>query len=110
MTLRDKHQALAAKYHWMIPIVMPLLLGYLGLDQYEKYEERQAAAPAPDITVTVSAPVSGSKHAHGAVVSQNDIETLIQRHVNVAVNQMNAAIAAQHQKDLGLFKTKETWD
>lgn len=110
MTLREKHQALATKYHWMIPIVVPLLAGYLGLDQYEKYEERQAAAAPTEVTVTVSAPITGGDHSHGAVVSQNDIETLIQRHINVSLNQMNAAIKKQHEKDLVLFKQKETWD
>jgi hypothetical protein len=108
MTLRDKHQALAAKYHWMIPIVVPLLAGYFGVDQYEKYEERQAIASAPDITVTVTG--AGTDHAHGAVVSQNDINTLIQRHINVVINQTNTAIAEQHAKDVALFKAKETWD
>jgi len=109
MTIREKHQALAAKYHWLITPLGTLLLGYLGFDGYQKYEAAQAAAPT-EVSVTVSAPISGNKHAHGAVVSQNDIETLIQRHVNVAINQMNAAIKKQHEKDLVLFKKKESWD
>jgi hypothetical protein len=55
MTIRDKHQALANKYHWLITPIGTLLLGYLGVGEYEKYEARQAAAPAAPITITVEA-------------------------------------------------------
>lgn len=107
MTIREKHQALASKYHWLITPLGTILLGYLGVGEYQKYEAAQSAAPT-EVSVNVTS--SGGDHSHGAVVSQNDIETLIQRHINVSLNQMNAAIKKQHEKDLVLFKQKETWD
>jgi hypothetical protein len=104
MNIRKKHQDLAAKYHWLITPVGALLAGYLGVGEYEKYEQRKAeAAGVGDVTITVEAPVKGPTHSHGAVVSQNDINTLIKRAVD-------RAVAEQHEKDLLLFKTRETWD
>lgn len=111
MTIREKHQDLAKKYHWVFPIIIPVLLGYFGVDQYQMYEKRQEeASKAGDVVVTITTPDTGETHSHGRVVSQNDIETLIMRHMNVVLNQMNTAIKEQHEKDLLLFKKKEAWD
>ena len=94
MSLRSKHQELAAKYHWLIPIVVPLLAGYLGYGEYEKYEARQDVS-APTVEVTISTPRAGPPHRHGTVVSRGAIKDMI---------------ANQHAKDLRLFKQREVWE
>jgi hypothetical protein len=90
MTIRDKHQALASKYHWLITPIGTLLLGYLGIGEYDKYEARQAAAAAPaPITITVEAsdttaavlahphPYAGTNH--GSHLTRLEVEAMINR-------------------------------
>lgn len=88
MNVRDKHQALAAKYHWLITPIGTLLLGYLGIGEYEKYEARQAAEAAP-ITITVEAAdiaVTDTGHPHpyantqhGSHRSKDSIQDMIDK-------------------------------
>lgn len=104
--IRTGHQALAAKYHWMIPLIVPLLAGYFGIDQYEMYEKRQAAAavPAPtEVVVTVAAPAAaGPTHSHITVVGKETIKQLIK-------NAVDAAVEKQDAKNAAKFPAKETW-
>jgi hypothetical protein len=92
MTIRDKHQALASKYHWLITPLGTILLGYLGVGEYDKYEARQAAAAAPaPITITVEAsdstaavlahphPYAGTNH--GSHLTRDTVQAMLDKAV-----------------------------
>ena len=86
MTIRDKHQALAAKYHWLITPLGTLLLGYLGIGEYQKFEKRQAAAPAAPVTVTVESTTEGHVHpfastTHGTHMTKDAVQDMINKAV-----------------------------
>lgn len=84
---------------------LTLLASYLG---YEKVEEFRAANQVQDIVVDVQIkpalqPAQRPAHQHGPVLTKPDVTRLIKESIA-------AQIAAQHKKDLHLFKKKESWD
>lgn len=89
MSLREKHQNLASKYHWVLTPLLAILMGYLGVDQYK---ERQSTTAA---NVTVAVTTDASKE----ILSRIDVDTLIKN-----------ALEAQHAKNLVTFKQKESWE
>lgn len=78
-------------------VLATLLASYAGYDQYEK------ATTSTETTVNVNVEgidaAPGSLHAHGEVLSRESIQAIVA-----------AAIAAQHQKDVKVFKKCEEWD
>ena len=89
MSLREKHQNLASKYHWVLTPLLAILMGYLGVDQYK---ERQSTTAA-NVTVAVTTDASEE------ILSRIDVDTLIKN-----------ALEAQHAKNLVTFKQKESWE
>jgi len=79
-------------------LALTILSSYVST-KYERHRVAQESAP---ISISVETG-STEKHAHGAVISQNDIITLVERAIKKAVK-------ARHEKDLILFKQKESWE
>jgi len=102
MSIRSKHQELAAKYHWAITPIATIVLGYLGVGEYKKYEAAQAAAAPVTITFEADSLDSG-EHPHPYASSTHEHQQLIKSIAREAVNR-------QHEKDLQLFKQKEDWE
>ena len=75
----------------VLMLALTILSGYLG---YDKYEASQGPAPAVEVNIA-SMPAT-------AVVSQNDINQLIN-------NAIAAAVRKQDAKNAAKFPTKESW-
>lgn len=102
MSILSKHQELAAKYHWAITPLATIILGYLGVGEYQKFEAAQAAAAPVSITFEADA-LGGDDHPHPYASSNHEHQQLIK---SIA----RELVEAQHEKDLILFKQLEVWD
>ena len=94
MTIREKHQNLYSKYHWVWTPIVTLLMGYLGVDQYDKYEARQAVVTPVEVHIE-----TGVTHAHGRVLSNTDITLMIDK-----------AIEVSEKETAGIYKKLEAWE
>ena len=81
MTLAEKNQSFFQKHHKLLAALLALALPYAGFNGYQEVKQAYAT-PAPaeqSVTVNVASMPEGSEHSHGAVVSKQQIQAMIDK-------------------------------